>query len=143
MDIIKDTCAQPGLLQVCRQIRAEASAIYYQENRFYHDVIDLDPDVIINFWKHAKHFLTIHDDRTHLWLTPTRNSWANLLRWLKAFHEDRAMIMNDAKAVDPVCDILAGAFAMVKELKADEWSKVLALLLHYKKATRHVIEWDA
>lgn len=78
---------QPGLLQVCQQVRAEAMSIYLKENRFKFTVIGFDA-ANMNRWStlspaHARSKYKLHPGA----LGPSPWNWKNLLAWLEQCYE--------------------------------------------------------
>jgi hypothetical protein len=75
--------SQPGLLQVNRQLRKEASEIYYKENIFRFEIRGFNIDTLLEWSRSSPHrqhaTLGLRFDRTIL--------WKNLLKWLKAYYD--------------------------------------------------------
>ena len=78
---------EPALLRVSRQVRNEASSIYYQENHFRFDMPNFDASAYIK-WVRAE---PIVRSRLQVWfklqvITSCDVAWENLVRWLEAIH---------------------------------------------------------
>ncbi|KAK3709932.1 hypothetical protein LTR37_010551 [Vermiconidia calcicola] len=136
------SCQQPSMLQTCWQIRTEATPIFYEENKFEVEVVDLACA------PHSKHWRW-NDD------LPVKNvsicfkgqdSWSNFLGWLKKYHN------HEVRGLDVGADIgdvgayygnvgapygnvtLEQAFYIVDSLIDLPWTRVEEVLNAYKKA---------
>ena len=86
MVISEHNAALPGLLSVCRQIREEASDIFFAENVFNVEVIDLKFGPQRYHW-----YWTIYPNAdTGGWYFAGQVSWSNLKQWLKLYFEGKA-----------------------------------------------------
>lgn len=94
---------EPGLLSVCREIRKDARAIYYEENKFRFKIIEFDATRYLRFTK-------VHPIVPNfLFGDLSRGCWPNLKVWLKAFYEGWAGC-TDGKADDPLVNGAARMF---------------------------------
>lgn len=143
--ITKDNYMQPPLLRTCRQLRQEASGIYYEENYFKIDCRDFDFTADLGFALHAR--VAIARGQTvagRLLVSRTNASWQGLLRYLKAINEGRGIRLRFNPKDDALLNAICGASDMAYCLRDVEWTKVRKALEIYKKAVincRHG-EWD-
>jgi len=89
---------QPPLTMVSRQIRKEAIAIFYRENKFGVEVVNNDGRhegvwLVKIGWENMKllDFSRIHEDYyVFLFSQNSTDPWKNLLQWLKDFYHYKA-----------------------------------------------------
>ncbi|KAF7190711.1 hypothetical protein HII31_07870 [Pseudocercospora fuligena] len=117
---------EPGLLQVCRQIRDEAKTIYRQENGFRLHVINYEPIVPKSahwIWKKSRFAWRFFGRATGI-------SRSNLKAWMKLFHAGRnvALSEDDVNVESRCVKIAARAARIVARSRRLRWSKVEALL---------------
>lgn len=136
--------AQPGLLRTCRQIRAEASSIYYLMNTFGFDVLDCDAEKVIAFCKQSGvHWKTMRLDTmigTYCVSSPDEVVWSNLWTWLEAYHKGEAPHdkcncdeVSNSEAVEEKqgCCVLTKMFDFIDELdgrRSMQWQSIRSLL---------------
>lgn len=120
----------PGLLQVNRQIRAEAYQIYYLENNFGFTIRDYDASTLIRW---CKVFTSIeHQKRCMLNIAPSTN-FDNLLVWLRVFFERKCGGIEVGKPGEGNRNVEAAASlfemtARMQQIKGMSWSEVKELL---------------
>lgn len=76
---------EPGLLSACRQIRTEASPIYYFENWFHIWINNYDGEVTWllrkKWWVYKRPLLFRVEMQAF-----AKPNWPNLMKWLKEYH---------------------------------------------------------
>ncbi|KAF2161664.1 hypothetical protein M409DRAFT_59044 [Zasmidium cellare ATCC 36951] len=78
---------EPGMLRVCRQIRAEAKAIYLKENTFDFEIPGFNIAKYLRWSRLSRAHRRSNVKLTmHATVAPPQN-WQNLLVWLKAFSD--------------------------------------------------------
>ena len=83
--------SQPGLLQVNRQLRKEASDIYYEENIFRFEIRGLNIDTLLEWSRSSPR-------RQHATIDLRFDGtifWTDLLKWLKAYYDFEPRDMGD------------------------------------------------
>ncbi|KAF2167339.1 hypothetical protein M409DRAFT_22149 [Zasmidium cellare ATCC 36951] len=80
------TTQQPALLQVSRQMRDEASSIYYQDNEFELVVMDYNGAAFAPFYSIIKR----REYKVTQAVSSHRPDWKNLVAWMSAAYHDRA-----------------------------------------------------
>ena len=136
--ISKGNFTEAPLLSVCRQIREEATSIFFFENEWSLDLKDWDHSFRFAFLDHIKARLGIDDDADIDWVW--RNSGdmynkTNLLRFIKMLHENQSVpgFCYMADHYSPATAALTGAFEIAKRMKKCSWKdieRVLDIYLH-------------
>jgi hypothetical protein len=126
---------EPALLKTCSTIRQEAIAIYYLENRFDIDCSNWRHSAYQEFYKiYPRHVTASEQARVDNVFWINTRSWtckANLLEFLKEFHDGR--LKRGFKYSDPAGknEMIGGAFEVVKTMHGHSWSTVDRLLNVY------------
>lgn len=125
---------QPALLSVCRQIRTEAIAIYYNENKFSFKVKEYDAAKAIPAKALSKKYLsgsTKGHFRVQLCETYVGVNIYALSHWLKAYHGDASVpsLRQDMHAEEFEAQTLARrTFGVVRAMRKEPWSEVEEVL---------------
>ncbi|PPJ54496.1 hypothetical protein CBER1_02475 [Cercospora berteroae] len=125
-----------GLLGVCQQIAAEATAIYYEENTFQSLVTDYDSQVMYDLCRHLNAMkqrgLSVRIQGTfslNSW-SPTP-SWKNLMLWLKRyFHRE------------VTCGMVWGPIAARLLLRDEITFYTIGAMFSTAKALTDKVSWD-
>lgn len=125
---------QPALTKVCRQVRAEATTIYYLENRFNLTIPDDDGKRQLPFYNASQK----HIDNNKINVSISGNggcSWANLMEWVKLCYDEVIMWrpgfpkqMFQEKDEDRLCRVRATVFETLEEMEDYDWEKIEAVL---------------
>lgn len=131
---------EPALLSVCKQIRAEASPIFYAERTFQvnNQNYDSTPSCAIK----RKKRLVLKEYNVEMRsenIVTGHPSWPNLLIWFRRFHKrgsqgqqgQRKQKQKAAGSGYPVNALIRSMFAMVVELRDLEWDQVERILQGY------------
>jgi hypothetical protein len=86
----------PALLQTCRQIRLEASGIFYMQTDFQLELYDFDHTPLVLF--HSSLHRVGFPDALVEWTVSGRKDWPNLLAWCKAVFEARCPALLDDRS---------------------------------------------
>ncbi|EME44661.1 hypothetical protein DOTSEDRAFT_35045 [Dothistroma septosporum NZE10] len=144
---------EPGLLQhlssraeltthktkICLEIRQDALAIYYQENKLGFRILDFDADAYIKYCKSAQRRCN-SNYMLVIW-HPQAGLWPNLLRWLEAYWREETEALEPAEENDfdstKACAHLFGFVINFRIKKRNaSWKDVTRLL----GGTRGVLE---
>lgn len=134
--------ADPAILRTCRQLRNEASGIYYQENDIVFEVESYDIDTYVRWTERS-----IHRRKANVkFRMSAPPNWANLLRWLKAFY-DNAWMLRLPPQGGRVCPEPAGfLFDIAEEMQVGmgcTWGEVKRVLEFARGALAAVDEdWE-
>lgn len=121
---------QPALMRTCRQLRNEASGIFYEENKVTIEIRDLDFTVPDLHWANR----SLRPLLPRITLSGVM-VWANLMKWLERFYNQRVLGLGlDGSTVR--VKIVARACAIVKELRSVPWASVQEVLEHFCVATQ-------
>lgn len=125
---------EPGLLSACRQIRTEASPIYYFENWFHIWINDYNGEVTWllrkKWWVYKRPLLFRVEMQAF-----AKPNWPNLTKWLKEYHGAWYLgFAADGQVWAAVQHVLHGWFLMVKEARDLPWETVERLILCQRKA---------
>lgn len=130
-DIIRITpqnlagASQPPLLQVNRQIRSEATSIYYQENQIIWYLQDYNAKNLLK-WEASSEVRSETEIRVNFEGKPI---WTNVLEWLKAAYEGEVNgveLRNDGHG-DSATHVVARMFAILDD-ESLEWEEVERIL---------------
>lgn len=83
----------PPLLQVCRQVRGEAAGMWFESNRFLHDVKHCDASLLIA-WDRCCSALGMFNSE-HAITIRGYADWNNLMQWCKACCNDGCTFLDD------------------------------------------------
>ncbi|KAK5117151.1 hypothetical protein LTR85_008919 [Meristemomyces frigidus] len=127
----------PGLLRTWHQLRDEASSIFYQENKFLVEFVDLKPSAPPHHWTMVK-----WSSRDMAFTCLGHMNWANLKTWLKRYHESRGAYPGLSENGDDEVDYMSRAFDVVQAMFAVAWDTVDTVLEHYRNGIqREAITW--
>lgn len=142
---LDDSFKIPDLLQVSRQIRSEASSIFFLENMFAVDFSDFNCSIYRAFTKQPLVAEILNDRRTgHVVMYPAvphENNmvWKNLLEWLKLSHDDVWAPRPFATNFLQRRDVAAHAFDIVARMRGKlPWVQIEEVLEVYKRAVEQV-----
>lgn len=119
--------AEPGLLSTCTQIRAEASGMYYKQNKFLFAINRHDACQYIKWCRSS-------ESRRHVnqsILVSRLTNWPNLLHWLDCYYHDQCGNAGVNADGSPTF-IDAHLFNVVKQLRQHSclsWPQVKAILV--------------
>lgn len=140
----------PEILATNRQIRAEASAIYYCDNTFRIDCTNFDSKVLWAFIdRSAKYTLHLPAKELECAFTGEPTSWPNLLEWVKSVR-DHAMgstgVLRGTFAAGSGPDIFhvaAKVFSISEKLMGLSWPQVVEILDEVKEVSeKEQISWS-
>jgi hypothetical protein len=118
---------EPGLLGVNKQIRQEASKIYYKENTFKGHIFHFDATLYLR-WRSLSRFELCHSRCK--WKVRSSHNFENLKAWLKSDFEDNEQDLGLTLREDgkPTVDI--GVFDLMRKLKDEgkSWEQIELLL---------------
>ncbi|KAK5117155.1 hypothetical protein LTR85_008923 [Meristemomyces frigidus] len=122
---------QPGLLRTCRQIREEATNIFFLENTFRINSIGLAPPVPERHW-----LTTRKSTRTVTIALPGPWDWANLKGWLRRCHQTGGYfnLRRDGTASKRI-QVAAQTLCIMEALKVVPCDAVDKMLEEYKIGT--------
>lgn len=89
--------APPSLLQVNRQIRKEATAIYYKENTLRFCIWKFDAGVYITW----SQLFTFHGEFSTRWSFEGPRNWENLLQWVEASYTGKCTKLQRSSTSPP------------------------------------------
>ena len=115
---------QPALLQTCRQIKQEATSIYYEENEFFLCVGLLDNMPTSQHWILTQapcHHVTVN------LVCSDKVSWSGLNTWLRRYYEGGVSGLHTGEPH------LQYAFRIVKAMQDVPWSTVEKVLELYRE----------
>lgn len=124
----------PSLLQTCRQIRQEASGIYYEESRFRFTIHDYDATLHVRWTKCFRSKTRTRHSKIWVRFRNQPMNWANLLVWLEhGFRKECGL------QVLPNCNIIPPHhfFEITKHLRDEakvSWEVAKPALEHANKA---------
>ena len=132
----KDNFTQPNLLRVCRQIREEASGIYYRQNKFSIIYQDLEPTVAINWYQHARRYICFGKSTTKPFgarycVIRGKWSWDGLLRIAQAVHGGKIVPWAYSAKCSSKNKVVAAACGITVQLKHLRWDEVTIILEKY------------
>lgn len=113
----------PALLQMCRQVRAEAYGIYYRKNTFYFCIEDFDATALIQWCRHFPWESTskeVENTVFTFYIAPS-SDWSDLLQWLEAVFHGQATAIKaipgfaGGNSTDAACALLKMASVMGRE----------------------------
>lgn len=114
-------------------MRKEASGIFYHENTFRLDIVDLNMELPIQHWAMTEVF------RKHpksLWVkTCGKAHWGNLKQWLRKYHADQAFGIGENARDSVEVQAAAHACGIVDKMVDVPWATVEAVLEEYRKGT--------
>ena len=119
---------QPALLRICRQVRSEASPMFYNENKFKAVSTDLSAIAPATHWTNTK----VSDSNLDIFAYGDM-SWANLKSWLKRYHAREIAGMGPG-GEQKRFEVVARAFGMVEEMEEVQWSVVENVLEQFREA---------
>lgn len=123
---------QPGLLRACRQLRNEATRIYYEEKAFILRVFDLRLSIPSHHWLMVD-VPRVPMPRMRL-LVGGAMHWDNLVEWMKRLHGEPTPCPAVGPEVISRVRAVSRALAIVFELRQVPWGTVLRALEHFKEA---------
>ncbi|KAK4613901.1 hypothetical protein CLAFUW4_09311 [Fulvia fulva] len=134
---------QPGLTRTCKQIRKEATAIYYLENIFLVDAPGFDRYTCERIERQARAHVNIGKLDFLIDTEAYSYSWSELVKWLKLYHDGESdMWRLDGEDLDDPYYIAAKAAEMVEKLKGKMgWDDIADVLGSYKEGTMHLMKW--
>lgn len=146
---------EPPLLLACKQIREEASSIYYGENDFEFEVPNFDLDVAIEYFRRPSALKYHNDNRFTVRIYPDvptgqiTASWPNLLRWLRAYHDNKVPLFCGAGPKEEghydweQFNVAECAFDTVQTLRDEgtRWEVIEEVLMYHKRATEAIMSW--
>ncbi|KAK5706091.1 hypothetical protein LTR97_001077 [Elasticomyces elasticus] len=115
----------PPLLDVSRQIKKEASGIWYESNRFSHYIQDCNAMLLQRFTKHCKNTGMKARDQLEIYETP---NWPNLVKWCKQVHAHNSKCLPQGAGFSAVETVISSAHGIAIETKDQPWEKCEALL---------------
>ena len=124
------TPSEPAFLRTCHSLRTEALRIYYLENIFVLDALDMDPSLAIAFYRISL------QHSVELDIVVLRHGlprWCNLSRWLREFHGSRAYgltisVESDRLLEDTETQIVESMFRVANTLKVHSWRTTESVL---------------
>ena len=119
----RDNCVQPALLRTCRQLRGEASTIFYQETSFQVLLVDC------KFEPHPEHWVWNHGIHGALGFRG-KYVGSNLKKWLQLYHEDGKINYDGSGEVSDRFVVIDKAFNIVRQMKAlgSDWKATEGIL---------------
>lgn len=110
----------PDILQVNRQIRAEASGIWYKLNEFDIDVQDCDATEL-NRW--ASHCCDVNQRECNVNIDINgMEDWVNPKKWAKAvWKDDRSRVLFEAEDSDEMQTTICAALQIATNFKGSSW----------------------
>lgn len=136
VDIEDHDFEQPSLLRTCRQIRSEASPIYYLQTHFYLTIHNFDPEIVhrlhrqmVRYWSNSDNQLQNKFKHRCLVTSGPGFGWNNLMAWLKLYYDGEVSYpkLCDCGWDDEICCAAQHAFVMVKKLASSPWEVVKTL----------------
>jgi len=137
IDLAETGVPEPGLLETCRRVRAEAKGIFYLENTFNVSFNEYDPTQILRVIarKHQVGKLP----KSHF-ATDFKPKWTNLVRWLWLCHRREVMrgvpspdhanwLAQPVNTVPSMAPRVVGAmFTVMESMRKRPWEEVQAAL---------------
>ncbi|KAK4500771.1 hypothetical protein PRZ48_008961 [Zasmidium cellare] len=123
--------AQPALLRGSRQLRYEASPVFYYENVFRFSCPDFDCTALVSFSKHYRRYWGSHRaGKFKFEIGGQRKDWGNLMRWLRLVHARVVPALNRVSTQDDMSgrSLASRAMAVVRELRDLPWARVRLIL---------------
>ena len=108
-----DARSQPAILRVNRQIRQEAISIYYSENEFRINIIDLNGNAMIPFRRLMLRYRSRNRCGNFRLLAKQSTNWSNLKIWLRAFYDNCGLACGKISGKSANGRTIAAAFRMV------------------------------
>ena len=128
ISIDSQDCDQPALLKTCRQIRAEASSIFYEENKLFKIQINdlkVEPQFGHWFWKETRKGCAG-------FFNTGRANWNNLKHWLCLLHNED-VAMGELWFDDDDLDVqMYALFEAVEQLRGVPWKTAEKVLESFK-----------
>lgn len=136
-------CLAAPLLLVCKDIRDEASSIYYQDNTFKVHLADFDPSPLTVFGRKAVAMESHGAQFTWSW-SHGNPSWDNLLDWLYLYH--RGDMERWMPSIDEGCDCLPCIEEKIIDMMFEDawwlrrypWQKIEHKLARYRRVLARV-----
>ena len=131
---------EPPLLQVCHQIRNEASSIYYAENSFLFEAENLSTNRCFAWCQRAlprvpsllSRVRLVHDGSCGYDHEPRSASTENLRRWLFRSHQKLIPAICNR---DVICDeFIQNEFEMAEKMSSMPWEAVEQVLDIYERS---------
>jgi hypothetical protein len=147
IEITKNNWQQPALLQVCHQIRTEASTIYYMENNFLVRAPYYDYSTYFNWYRYVMRFDQTNDVIQYL-LSSSEPRWSCVKKRARLGYYDHVCINSNEPNASRKRNVVTGAFALVLECKdmGLSWDQAEKLLEKYKRGVDDAAEtllWKA
>ena len=125
--------SQPALLQTCRQLRDEASKLFFATATFYLNIQDLKMEPQPHHWIWTKapaaQFKIGNEGTTH---------FDDLVVWLQKVHAGQLDIDNFIGLYDEICEVWEDVFEMVDEVKGLEWEQAERVLRCFARSLNRV-----
>ncbi|KAK4958795.1 hypothetical protein LTR10_003591 [Elasticomyces elasticus] len=117
----------PSLLQVSRQVKKEASGIWYEGNRLRHNILDCDAGLLQKFNDHCDIIDMKSPEELGIYETP---NWPNLIEWCKGVHAgySESLPHDEGEDFNEVETVISSAHDIAIEAKDQPWEKCEALL---------------
>lgn len=119
-------CLQPALMRTCRQMREDSSLIFYHENDFRFDIVDLKFAPQSSHWIWTK----VHPEKITLELE-SRHSWVNFVVWLERYSSGE--IPGIKYAWSSYMAPVSRVFDIVEDLSNEPWRTVEIALVAYRR----------
>ena len=141
---MRDNQVEPGILRTCRQTQREARRIFWEENRFHHEIFNLVllPQLDHWYWKYVPRT----DENAEIIDQDVRLSWTNLKVNLRNYY--RGIGRSECEMIHrwwivggspyTVCWI---AFEMVDMLNHLLWSEIELILEVFRKVVDNE-DWE-
>ncbi|KAK5739641.1 hypothetical protein LTR17_005125 [Elasticomyces elasticus] len=117
----------PSLLHVSRQVKKEASGIWYEGNRFRHNILDCDAGLLQRFNDHCDNIDMKCPEELGIYETP---NWSNLIEWCKGVHAgySESLPHDEGEDFNEVETVISSAHDIAIEAEGQPWEKCEALL---------------
>ncbi|KAK6417465.1 hypothetical protein LTR81_009214 [Elasticomyces elasticus] len=115
----------PHLLHVSRQVKKEASGIWYEGNRFRHDIRNCDAELFQRFVRHCKSLEMEVTEQLRIYEVP---NWSNLVAWSKQFHGGISRGLLHEEGFTKVETVIASAHSIFHDLNDQPWEMCEAML---------------
>jgi hypothetical protein len=113
-------CNQPALLRTCRQIRTEASMLFYSQNKFQ---LEASQPLQTRGLPHVLYWLWTMPGREEFGVFVEGNiEWYPFKRWLQLIHRGLIHVMEFFTERDDVDDVLNQGLSIAKDYKGLPWS---------------------
>lgn len=128
---------QPALLGVSRQVRRETIKIYYDENSFGYNVVDLAGAPGEPFFELVRRY---RSEGRKNFMTHRRGgrNWSNLLAWVKARFECQHFppALAGSQSNHAGHRVVHAAFDIAREMRSQPWSNVEAVLEAFHRGVK-------